>query len=96
MLRTNNVYKSYILNICVNVRVYVSAGIVFTLKFASHTGHFRVEGAGGTSGLNTDWREFSLFQINWHARLAFLLSWVTSKAKGVFMLKIICWRTSRR
>ena len=27
----------------VNVRVYVSAGIVFRLKFASRTGHFRLE-----------------------------------------------------
>ena len=31
----------------VNVRVCVSAGIVFRLNFASRTGHFRVEGAGG-------------------------------------------------
>ena len=46
---------------CVNVRVCVSAGIVFRLKFASRTGHFRVEGEGGTSGLNTGWCEFSLF-----------------------------------
>ena len=64
--------------ITVNVRVCVSADIVFRLKFASSTGHF---GVGGTSGLNTGWREFSLFQIDWHASLTFLLSWVTSKAK---------------
>ena len=53
----------------VNVRVCVSTGIVFRLNFASRTGHFRMKGAGGTSGLNTSWREFGLFQIDWHARL---------------------------
>ena len=81
----------------VNVRVCISAGIVFRLKFASRTGHFRVEGAGGTSGLNTGWRKFSLFQIDWHARLTFLLSWVTSKAKRgkhVNSLKLIQFKSS--
>ena len=81
----------------VNVRVCVSASIVFRLKFASRTGHFRVEGAGGTSGLNTGWREFSPFQIDWHARLTFLLLWVTSKAKRgkhVNSLKLIRFKSS--
>ena len=30
-----------------------------------------MEGAGGTSGLNTGWREFGFFQIDRHARLTF-------------------------
>ena len=90
-------WKYFLLARGVNVRVYVSAGIVFRLKFASRTGHFRAEGAGGTSGLNTGWREFSLFQINWNARLTFLLSWVTSKAKRgkhVISPKLIRFKSS--
>ena len=43
----------------------------FRLNFASRTGDFQVEGAGGTSSLNTGWCEFGLFQIDWHARLMF-------------------------
>ena len=54
-----------------NVGVCVSTGIVFRLNFASRTGRFRVEGARGTSGLNTRWHEFGLFQIDRHARLTF-------------------------
>ena len=87
----------YHFNLPVNVRGYVSAGIVFRLKFASRTGHFRVESAGGTSGLNTGWREFSPFQIDCHARLTFLLSWVSSKAKRgkhVNSLKLIRFKSS--
>ena len=43
----------------------------FRLNFASRTGRFWVEGAGGTSGLNTGWREFGPFQIDWLARRTF-------------------------
>ena len=47
----------------------------FRLKFGSRTGRFQMEGAGGTSGLNTGlntgWREFGLFQIDRHARRTF-------------------------